>query len=102
MKRAKRQFTPEQKANIVNQIETDRKNGMSQAEAIAKQDIAASMFAKWRKQLSIGIHSSLRNNKPPVDAEKRNLEREVRKLREVVLSQSRAIAELKKEMNLDW
>ena len=67
MKRAKRQFTPEQKANIVNQIETDRKNGMSQAEAIAKQEIAASMFAKWRKQLSIGIHSSLRNNKPPVD-----------------------------------
>ena len=27
MKRARRHFTPEQKANIVNQIETDRKNG---------------------------------------------------------------------------
>ena len=102
MKRAKRQFTPEQKANIVNQIETDRKNGMLQADAIAKQDIAVSLYVKWRKQLAIGVHSALRNNKAPVDAEKRSLEREVKKLREVVLSQSRAIADLKKEMNLDW
>ena len=102
MKRTKRQFTPEQKANIVNQIGMDRKNGMLQADAIAKQDIAVSLYVKWRKQLAIGVHSALRNNKPPVDAEKRSLEREVKKLREVVLSQSRAIAELKKEMNLDW
>lgn len=102
MKRPKRQFTPEQKANMVNQIETDRKNGMSQADAIAKQDIAVSLYVKWRKQLAVGIHSALRNNKTPADAEKRNLEREVKKLREVVLSQSQAIAELKKEMNLDW
>ena len=102
MRRPKRQFTPEQKANMVNQIETDRKNGMTQADAIAKQDIGVSLYIKWRKQLAVGIHSALRNNKVPVDTEKRSLEREVKKLREVVLSQSRAIAELKKEMNLDW
>ena len=102
MRRAKRTFTPEQKANIVNQIETDRKNGMTLADAILKQDIGVSLFTKWRKQLSVGIHSSLRNNKAPVDAAKRALERENKKLREIVLSQSLALSELKKEMNLDW
>lgn len=102
MRRAKRTFTPEQKANMVNQIDTDRKSGMSTLEAVAKQDIGITLYTKWRRQLAVGIHSSLRNNKAPVDAAKRDLEREVKKLREVVLSQSRAIAELKKEMNLDW
>ena len=102
MRRAKRVFTPEQKANIVNQIETDRKNGMSLNNAILKQDVCVSLFVKWRKQLAVGVHSSLRNNKAPVDAAKRNLEREVKKLRAIVISQSQAIAELKKEMNLDW
>jgi transposase-like protein len=102
MRRAKRTFTPEQKANMVNQIETDRKNGMSQLEAVSKHDIGVTLYTKWRRQLAVGIHSSLRNNKTPIDADKRALEREVKKLREVVLSQSRAIAELKKEMNLDW
>lgn len=102
MRRAKRTFTPEQKANMVNQIEMDRKAGMSTSDAVAKQDIGINLYIKWRRQLAVGIHSSLRNNKAPVDAAKRALEREVKKLREVVLSQSRAIAELKKEMNLDW
>ena len=102
MRRAKRVFTPEQKANIVNQIETDRKNGMSLNDAILKQDVCVSLFVKWRKQLAVGVHSSLRNNKAPVDTVKRNLEREVKKLRAIVISQSQAIAELKKEMNLDW
>jgi transposase-like protein len=102
MKRAKRNFTPEQKANILNQIETDRKAGLTQLEAIKKYDICLSSFTKWKRQLAVGINSSLRNGKPPIDPTKRVLEREVKKLREVVLSQSRAIAELKKEMNLDW
>ena len=102
MKRTKRTFTPEQKANIVNQIETDRKSGMSLNEAILKQDIAVSLYSKWKRQLAAGIHSSLRNNKAPVDVEKKKLARENEKLRQIVLSQSQAIADLKKEMNLDW
>ena len=43
-----------------------------------------------------------KNKKPPVDIEKKKLARENEKLRAIVLSQSRAIADLKKEMNLDW
>jgi transposase-like protein len=102
VKRTKRIFTPEQKANIVNQIDTDRKSGMTLNEAIQKQDIYTSLYSKWKHQLAVGIHSSLRNNKAPVDTEKKQLKNEVQKLRAIVLSQSQAIADLKKEMNLDW
>ena len=102
MKRARRHFTPEQKANIVNQIETDRKNGFTFAQAIEKQDINQSMYLKWRRQLEVGIKSSLRNGKPPVDAEKKKLIQEVKRLERIILSQSSAIAELKKEMNLEY
>ena len=102
MRRSKRTFTPEQKANIVNQIDTDRKTGLTLNEAIQKQDIYVSLYSKWKHQLAVGIHSSLRNNKPPVDIEKKKLARENEKLRAIVLSQSQAIADLKKEMNLDW
>lgn len=102
MKRARRQFTPEQKADIVNQIDTDRKNGMSFSEAVSKQDVNESLYLKWKKQLNIGIRSSLRNGKPPVDIEKRKLMSDIKKLRNIVMSQSLAIAELKKEMNLEY
>lgn len=102
MRRPRRTFTPEQKANIVNQIDTDRKSGMSFSEAMSKHDINPSLYLKWKRQLAVGIHSALRNNKPPVDVEKKKMLMEIKKLRQVVLSQSQAITELKKEMNLDW
>ncbi len=50
MKRTRRQFTPEQKADIVNRIDTDRKGGMKFSEAVAKQDINESLYLKWKKQ----------------------------------------------------
>lgn len=102
MPRAKRQFTPEQKANIVNQIETDRKNGMTYEAATAKHDIVGSLYLKWKKQLNVGIKSSLRNGKAPLDAEKKKLISDIKKLQQIVLSQSLAISELKKEMNLEY
>ena len=102
MKRTRRIFTPEQKANIVNQIDTDKKNGLSYNEAIAKQNINSSLYLKWRRQLAVGISSSLRNSRPLMDQEKRQMAIEIKKLQKIVLSQSLAIAELKKEMNLDF
>ncbi len=102
MSRPKRKFTPEQKANIVNQIETDRKNGMSFDAAVSKHDIAGSLYIKWKRQLEVGVRSSLRNGKAPVDAEKSKLISDIKKLQKIVLSQSLAIAELKKEMNLEY
>ena len=50
MKRTRRHFTPEQKADIVNQIDTDRKNGMKFLDAVSKQDINDSLYLKWKKQ----------------------------------------------------
>lgn len=102
MRRPKRHFTPEQKANIVNQIDTDRKNGMTFKDAVLKHDIYDSLYMKWKHQLSVGINASLRNGKAPPDVEKKKLINEVKKLQKIVLSQSLAIAELKKEMNLDY
>jgi transposase-like protein len=102
MRRAKRQFTPEQKANIVNQIDTDRKNGMKFDDAVAKHEVFGSQYTKWKRQLEVGVKSSLRNGKPPIDVEKKKLMSDIKKLQKIVLSQSLAISELKKEMNLEY
>ena len=102
MSRPKRQFTPEQKANIVNQIDTDRRCGMTFEAAVEKNNIAGSLYFKWKRKLEVGIKSSLRNGKPAVDVEKRQMMSDIKKLRSIVMSQSLAIAELKKEMNLEY
>lgn len=101
VKRAKRSFSPEQKANIVHQIETDIKAGMTTSAAVEKQGVAHSLYNKWKRQLSVGIKSSLRNGKSPVDKEKKKLERENERLKAIVLSQAQAISDLKKETSWD-
>ena len=100
-KKAKRVFSPEQKVDILNRIETDIKNGMAVIQAVEKSGIAYSVYNKWKRQLSVGIKSSLRNGKAPVDKEKKRLERENERLKAIVLSQAQAIADLKKETNWD-
>jgi len=98
-RKAKRIYSPEQKANIVHQIETDIKGGMSTGSAIDKQGIAHSLYNKWKKQLAVGIKSSLRNGKPPINKEIKQMERKIARLEALVLSQAQAIADLKKETN---
>jgi len=98
-KKAKRYFTAEQKFNILQAIEADVKSGMTQEKAREKAGIANSVYAKWRKQLAVGVKSSLRSGKPAVDKDKKKLEREIEKLKAIVLSQAQAIADLKKETN---
>lgn len=98
-KKVKRVFTPEQKANILHQIETDLKSGMTVNQALEKQDIVHSVYNKWKKQLAVGIKSSLRNGKGPVDKEKTMLEKRIARLESLVLSQAHTIADLKKETN---
>jgi transposase-like protein len=100
-KRAKRHFTPEQKFQILRDIEADINGGMKVGDALIKQNISYSNYAKWKRQLSVGVKSSLRNGKAPADRDKRRLEREIERLREVVLSQAQALADLKKETNWD-
>lgn len=98
-KRAKRFFTPEQKFNILQAIEADIKGGMKVGDALIKHNIPNANYSKWKRQLSVGVKASLRNGKAPADRDKRRLEREIEKLKEIVLSQSQVIADLKKETN---
>ena len=98
-KRVKRVFSPEQKAAILHQIETDIKSGVSTSQALEKQSLAHSVYSQWKRQLAVGIRASLRNGKPPVDKEKKKIERENERLKAIVLSQAQAIADLKKETN---
>jgi transposase-like protein len=100
-KKSKRTFTPEQKLAILQQIEQEIKSGKTATEAVEKQGLAYSLYRKWKSQLAVGVKSSLRNGKPPVDKEKKRLQQENERLKGIILSQSQMIADLKKETNWD-
>jgi transposase-like protein len=100
-KRAKRVFSPEQKLHIVQAIDADIKGGMRVTAAVKKAGVVHSCYRQWKRQLAVGIRSSLRNGRAPVDKDRRRLEKEVEKLKAIVLSQSQMIADLKKETNWD-
>lgn len=93
----KRLFTPEQKYEILKDIERHPtiKAGLE------KHQLAPSVFSRWRRQLSVGINASLRNSRPMKPANVRALELENKKLKEIVLNQSLMISDLKKVMSLD-
>jgi transposase-like protein len=99
LKRTKRLFTPEQKMNILHSIDLAIKSGTSVTAAVENQGIVHSMYRKWKRQFEVGMKSSLRNGKPPVDQDKKRLERENAKLKEIIISQSKVISDLKKETN---
>lgn len=100
-KKSKRIFTPEQKLAILQQIDQAIKSGLTTTDAVAKVGIAYSVYNKWKKQLAVSVKSGLRNGKAPVDREKKRLLQEVEKLKEIILSQSQLIVDLKKETNWD-
>ena len=64
----------------MHQIETDIKAGTPTLKAVEKQGIGYSVYTKWKKQLAVGIKSSLRNGKGPGDKDKRLLERKIARL----------------------
>ena len=96
-KKLRRYFTPEQKYEIIKDIE----RYATVREGLAKHGLTSGLLYKWKRQLRVGINASLRNTKPLKSPDLRRLEEENRKLKEVVLSQSLTIARLKKELNLD-
>jgi transposase-like protein len=96
-KKLRRYFTPEQKYEIIKDIE----RYATVREGLAKHGLTSGLLYKWKRQLRVGINASLRNAKPLKSPDLKRLEEENRKLKEVVLSQSLTIARLKKEMNLD-
>ncbi|OPY72665.1 MAG: Integrase core domain protein [Syntrophorhabdus sp. PtaU1.Bin002] len=89
----RRRFTPEQKYEIIRDIEyypTIR-------EGLVKHGINSGLFYKWKRQLAVGINASLRNTKPLKSPDLKKLEEENRKLKEVTLSQSLTLAPYEKE-----
>jgi len=93
----RRSFTPEQKFEIVKDIERHP----TLKEGLQKYQLADSLYRKWKRQLMVGVRASMRNTKPLKSPDLKRLEEENRKLKEVVLNQSLMITSLKKEMNLD-
>lgn len=96
-KRVRRIFTPEQKFEILKDIERFR----TIQEGLEKHQLHYSVFRKWRRQLAVGVRASLRNSRPIKPPDLKRLEAENKKLKEIVLNQSLIISELKKERNLD-
>ena len=96
-KKVRRIFTPEQKFEILKDIERCQ----TIREGLAKHTIQSSMYHKWKRQLEVGVRASLRNGRPLKSSDLRRLEAENRKLKEALLNQALLISELKKEMNLD-
>lgn len=96
-KRIRRVFTPEQKFTMLQDIET----WPTVKEGLVKYQLCHSVHQKWKRPLAVGLRASLRNNKPLKAPDLRRLEAENKKLKEVVLTQSLIICELKKEMNWD-
>jgi transposase-like protein len=96
-KKVRRLFSPEQKFEILKDIERCQ----TVKEGLAKHQLAQSLYHKWKRQLAVGVRASLRNSRPLKPVDLKRLEAENRKLKEVVLNQALVISELKKEMNLD-
>lgn len=96
-KKVRRMFTPEQKFEILKDIERCR----TIKEGLDKHQLAQSVYRKWKRQLDVGVRALLRNGRPVQWAEIKRLEAQNKKLKEALLNQALLIAELKKEMNLD-
>jgi transposase-like protein len=96
-RKVRRIFTPEQKFEILKDIERCQ----TIKEGLAKHRLAHSLYQKWKRQLEVGVRATLRNTRPLKSADLKQLEAENRRLKEVVLNQALLISELKKEMNLD-
>jgi transposase-like protein len=97
VKKVRRIFTAEQKFEILKDIERSK----TIKEGLTKQQLADSVYYKWKRQLEVGVRASLRNSRPLKSADLKRLEAENRKLKEALLNQALLISELKKEMSLD-
>lgn len=98
MKKVKRIFTPEQKFEILKDIERHP----SLQEGLKKYHLATSLYYKWKRQLEVGVRASLRNKKAIKSADTRLIEEQNRVLKKLVLNLTHQLCDLKKEMNLDW
>jgi transposase-like protein len=95
-RKTKRQFTPEQKFQIVQDIKAQPTVKVG----LERHQITHGMYHKWKRQLEVGIQASLRNTKPLQPHDQRQMEIENRKLKEMVLNLTHDVCELKKVFSL--
>ena len=91
-----RKWTPQQKFAILQEI----RKAPSITEGLKQHNISSSQFYSWDRQLNVGINASLRSSKPVKPAQTKELERENRLLKEMVLNLSHQVCELKKTLSL--
>jgi transposase-like protein len=96
-KKVKRIYTPEQKFEMIKEIERQA----SLKDGCAKFGLAPSLFYKWKRQLEVGVRASLRNSKAIKAPDTRRIEDQNRVLKRLVLNLTHQLCELKKEMSLD-
>src|SRR2546428_12099404 len=93
VRKVRRIFTPEQKFEILKDIERCK----AIKEGLAKHQLAQSLYYKWKRQLEVGVRASLRNSRPLKSTDLRRLEAETRRLKEADPNQARVFCVLKKE-----
>ena len=59
-RKVRRKFSPEQKFEILKDIE----RGRTIKEGLAKHRLSDSLYRKWKRQLEVGVRASLRNGRP--------------------------------------
>jgi len=97
-RKARRIFTPEQKFEILKDIE----RFPTIKEGLEKYQLHYTVYRGWKRQLEVGVRALLRNHKPLKSPDLKRLEAENRRLKwRWCFNPSRVISELKKEMNLD-
>lgn len=96
-KKPRRIFTPQQKFEMLKQIE----RAPTIRAGLAQYQLEYSVYHRWKRQLEVGVNASLRMGRPVKAFAVKRLEAENRQLKEALLNQSLLLAELKKEMSLD-
>jgi transposase-like protein len=90
------QFTPQQKLQVLEEWKREG-NGITISE---KYQLHPATLYRWKKALEQGAQIFLSGKKPKIDTYVRKLEKENRKLKEVLTLQTQELMLLKKEMNL--
>ncbi|MDD2199770.1 MAG: transposase [Bacteroidales bacterium] len=79
MTREKRQWSKEQKLQIIQEVEV---NGLQPT--LRKYNLSQSLFPKWKRKFNENGIMGLESRYSRIDPEKRKMEQEIKRLRELV------------------
>mgnify|MGYP003812065855 CR=1 FL=1 len=79
MTKERRQWSEQQKLQIIQEVEV---NGL--LPVLRKYDLSQSLFHKWKRKFNAQGVAGLAPQYPKIDPEKRRMEQEIKRLREMV------------------